>query len=45
MRFLTDECLSVDLINRVLEVDLEGEDVALVLYDLPPNLLPTRSRW
>jgi predicted nuclease of predicted toxin-antitoxin system len=24
-------------VNRVLEIDLEGEDVTLALYDLPPN--------
>lgn len=24
-------------VNRVLEVDLDGEDVTLTLYDLPPN--------
>jgi predicted nuclease of predicted toxin-antitoxin system len=25
-------------INRVLEVDLDGEDVTLTLYDLPPSV-------
>jgi hypothetical protein len=24
-------------VNRVLEVDLEGEEVTLALYDLPPS--------
>jgi predicted nuclease of predicted toxin-antitoxin system len=26
-------------VNRVLEIDLDGEDVTLTLYDLPPNAL------
>jgi len=27
-------------VNRVLEVDLDGEDVPLTLYDLPPDMPP-----
>ena len=47
MRFLIDECLSVQLvavageaatkriINQVLEVDLDGDEATFTFYELP----------
>ena len=32
--------IMIPVVNRVLEVDLDGEDVPLTLYDLPPDMPP-----
>ena len=38
-RAAIDAAISDGMVNRVLEVDIDGEDVTLDLYDLPPDPL------